>query len=93
MDKKLVKHIAKLSSFDLSDTQLEHYTTDLTNICQILDVVQKFDANGLEPMVSPVTESFKFRDDVPNDQDNRVSFDNFACEIFDDYFMVPQVVK
>ncbi|ASG68852.1 glu-tRNAgln amidotransferase C subunit [Francisella halioticida] len=93
MDKKLVKHIAKLSSFDLTDAQLEQYTQDLTNICEILDTVKDFDAQGAKPMVSPISMDFKFREDIPQDQDNRASFDKFACEIVDDYFMVPQVVK
>ncbi len=93
MDKKLVKHIAKLSSFELSDNQLEQFTSDLTNICEILDVVQGVDTKDAESMISPVTEKFKFRDDKPQNQDNRASFDNFACEVLDDYFMVPQVVK
>ncbi|API87600.1 Asp-tRNA(Asn)/Glu-tRNA(Gln) amidotransferase subunit GatC [Francisella uliginis] len=93
MDKKLVKHIAKLSSFDLTDTQLEQYTQDLTNICEILDTVKDFDAQGVQPMVSPISMDFKFREDIPQDQDNRASFDKFACEVVDDYFMVPQVVK
>ncbi|QIW10940.1 Asp-tRNA(Asn)/Glu-tRNA(Gln) amidotransferase subunit GatC [Francisella sp. LA112445] len=93
MDKKLVEHIAKLSSFDLTDTQLEQYTQDLTNICEILDTVKDFDAQGVQPMVSPINMDFKFREDVPQDQDNRASFDKFACEVVDDYFMVPQVVK
>ena len=93
MDKKLVKHIAKLSSFDLTDTQLEQYTQDLTNICKILDTVKDFDAQGVQPMVSPISMDFKFREDISQDQDNRASFDKFASEVVDDYFMVPQVVK
>ncbi|MED7818947.1 MULTISPECIES: Asp-tRNA(Asn)/Glu-tRNA(Gln) amidotransferase subunit GatC [unclassified Francisella] len=93
MDKKLVEHIARLSSFDLTDAQLEQYTQDLTNICKILDTVKDFDAQGVEPMVSPISMDFKFREDIPQDQDNRASFDKFACEVVDDYFMVPQVIK
>ena len=93
MDKKLVKHIAKLSSFDLTDTQLEEYTQDLTNICEILDTVKDLDAQGVQPMVSPISMDFKFREDILQDQDNRASLDKFACEVVDDYFMVPQVVK
>ena len=93
MDKKLVKHIAKLSSFDLTEEQLEKYTHDLTNICEVLDTVKDFDAEGVEPMVSPISAEFKFREDIAQDQDNRASFDKFACEVEDDYFMVPQVIK
>ncbi|OEZ32937.1 glutamyl-tRNA amidotransferase [Francisella endosymbiont of Amblyomma maculatum] len=93
MDKKIVKHIAKLSCFDLTEEQLEQYTKDLTNICKILDTVRNFDAQGVKPMISPISVNFKFREDIPQDQDNRASFDKFACEIVDDYFMVPQVVK
>jgi len=93
MDKKLVKHIAKLSSFELTESQLEQYTKDLTNICEILDAVKCCDAKGVEPMVSPITTEFKFREDVAKEQDNRADFDKFACEVTDDYFMVPQVVK
>lgn len=93
MDKKLVEHIAKLSSFELTENQLEQYTIDLTNICEILDAVKDYDAKGVEPMVSPITTGFKFREDVVIPQDNRADFDKFACEVIDDYFMVPQVVK
>lgn len=44
-------------------------------------------------MISPITTEFKFREDVASKQDNRADFDKFACEVTDDYFMVPQVVK
>ena len=93
MDKKLVEHIAKLSNFKLNEQQLEQYTKDLTNICEILDTIKKVDAQGVAPMISPVDVDFKFREDKPQNQDNRDSFDKFACEVVDDYFMVPQVVK
>ncbi|GAB4222237.1 MAG: Asp-tRNA(Asn)/Glu-tRNA(Gln) amidotransferase subunit GatC [Francisella sp.] len=93
MDKNVVKHIAKLSCFDLNENQLEQYTQDLTNICKILDKVTILDVQSVEPMVSPINTDFKYREDIPQNQDNRASFDKFACEIVDDYFMVPQVVK
>lgn len=93
MDKKLVQHIAKLSSFELTEGQLEQYTKDLTNICEILDTVKDYDAKGVQPMISPITTAFKFREDVSTKQDNRAAFEQFACEVTDDYFMVPQVVK
>jgi aspartyl-tRNA(Asn)/glutamyl-tRNA(Gln) amidotransferase subunit C len=93
MDKNLVKHIAKLSSFELNDNELEQYTNDLTNICEILDSVKAYDAKGVKPMISPISGAFKFREDVSQDQDNRADFDKFACEVVDDYFMVPQVIK
>lgn len=93
MDKKLVKHIAKLSSFELTESQLEQYTKDLTNICEILDTVKEYDAKDTKPMVSPISSRFKSREDVPQNQDNRADFNKFAYEVTDDYFMVPQVVK
>ncbi|APC97058.1 Asp-tRNA(Asn)/Glu-tRNA(Gln) amidotransferase subunit GatC [Pseudofrancisella aestuarii] len=93
MDKQLVEHIAKLSSFKLTSDELEKFTKDLTNICEILDAVKKVDTQGVKPMISPLSVDFKFREDVPTDQDNRKSFEKFACEIVDDYFMVPQVIK
>ena len=93
MDKKIVKHVAKLSSFELTESQLEQYTKDLTNICKILDAVKDCDTKGVEPMISPITTAFKFREDLAREQDNRADFDKFACEVTDDYFMVPQVVK
>jgi aspartyl-tRNA(Asn)/glutamyl-tRNA(Gln) amidotransferase subunit C len=93
MDKKLVKHIAKLSSIRLSEAELDQYTKDLTNICEILDTVKNVDTTGVKPMISPLSVNFKFREDIATNQDNRADFDKFAVEIVDDYFMVPQVIK
>lgn len=93
MDKKLIKHIAKLSSFELTENQLEQYSNDFISICEILDTVKDYDAGNVAPMVSPITTAFKFREDVAKKQDNRADFTKFACEVTDDYFMVPQVVK
>ncbi len=93
MDKKLVEHIAKLSSFKLTEAELGQYTKDLSNICEILDTVKSVDTSGVEPMISPLSVDFKYREDIAKNQDNRESFDKFAIEITDDYFMVPQVIK
>ena len=93
MDKKTVKHIAKLSNFNLSDEQLNSYTKDLTDICEILDMMKTIDVQGVDPMVSPLNTDFKSREDVCQNQDHRDTFDQYACEVIDDYFMVPQVIK
>lgn len=93
MDKKLVKHIAKLSSIRLSEAELDQYTKDLTNICEILDTVKNVNTIGVKPMISPLNVNFKFREDIATNQDNRADFNKFAIEVVDDYFMVPQVIK
>ena len=93
MNKELVKHIAKLSSFELTELQLEQYTKDLSNICKILDAVKKVNTDGTKPMVTPLTTNFKFREDVSSEQNNTNIFKTFACEVENDYFIVPQVIK
>ena len=93
MDKSLVSRIAQLSNLKANDEELEDYTSDLKNICKILDVVKNIDAQDIEPMVSPIKVDFKFREDLVEDQDNRAVFEDFALSVIDDYFIVPQFVK
>lgn len=92
MDKKLVQYIAKLSSFNLTEEEVERYTYEISNIFEILDVVKNFNNKDIEPMISPVSSTLKLSEDIIQDQDNRSSFSKFACDVEDDYFMVPQVI-
>lgn len=93
MDKKTIQHIAKLSNFKITDQELAKYEKDLTGICQILDTVKNLDISSVEPMVSPLDTKFKSREDIQTKQDKRDVLKSFACEVEDDYFMVPQVIK
>ncbi len=57
-----IKHIARLSRLELSDTELEHYRHDLDSIVGYMDILESVPADKLaaitprEPLTLPLRE-------------------------------------
>jgi aspartyl-tRNA(Asn)/glutamyl-tRNA(Gln) amidotransferase subunit C len=62
-----VRHIAKLARLTLSDDEVKKFTKELTAILDYVDVLQKVDTNGVEPLKQVTGLTSAFRDDVITD--------------------------
>lgn len=63
ISKEEVLHIAALSRLDLTDKELEKYTTDLSNIVDYANELAKVDIEGVKPTAHILDIKNIFRED------------------------------
>jgi aspartyl-tRNA(Asn)/glutamyl-tRNA(Gln) amidotransferase subunit C len=88
-----VRHLAALSSLQLSDQEADSLRTDLENIIGYFDQLKELDTTGVEPtyQVNPLENVW--RDDVVQDSGvDRTALLALAPESTTDSIKVPQVL-
>ncbi len=63
VNKKFIKHIAKLSRFDLTDEELEKFTSQMKTILDSADVLQKVDVTKVSKEPRMVVDFEELRED------------------------------
>jgi len=64
MDKKTLRHIAKLSRISLTDEELEKFTPQMQTILDSAKILQEVNTNNITPMKRHIPFS-QLREDVP----------------------------
>lgn len=64
LDREAVLHIAKLARVDLSDEEIETFSTQLSEIIGHFDVLNAVDTEGVEPTAHTLPLRNVFSDDV-----------------------------
>ncbi len=59
-----VRHIAKLARLQLTEEEVQRFTTELTSIFNTIDVLQKVDTKGVEPTAQVTGLHNMFREDT-----------------------------
>ena len=88
-----VRHLAALSSLQLSDTEADSLRVDLENILGYFDQLKELDTTGVQPtyQVNPLENVW--RDDVVQDSGvDRATLLSLAPEHTDDSIKVPKVL-
>lgn len=94
-----IKKIAKLAKLSLNENDIGKYTSQLSNIMQMISEMNKVDTDSISPMTSVCDMETRLRDDEVTEQNlsdslfsNAPGKDaNFAKEI--KCFIVPKVVE
>jgi aspartyl-tRNA(Asn)/glutamyl-tRNA(Gln) amidotransferase subunit C len=64
LDRKLVLHVANLARLDVTEEEIVKYQTQLKNILDEIDKINKVDINSDEILITPTTSLNKYREDV-----------------------------
>ena len=91
LTKDQVRHIAKLARLNLSNEEVEKFTTELTQILDYVEVLQEVDTNDVEPtaQVTGLTNSFR-DDEIRNDGPTREELlDCSPLPVVDDQIQTP----
>ena len=92
MDKKTVQKVARLSSIEMSDEQLDNMAPQLTNILGFIEQLSEVDTDGVEPLANVADIDLRLREDVINDGDCQEKVLANAPESTQGFFVVPKVV-
>lgn len=59
-----IKHIASLARLGLSDTDIEDYCTQLSEVLDNFEILKQVDTDNVQPTAQSITLQNVFRDDV-----------------------------
>jgi aspartyl-tRNA(Asn)/glutamyl-tRNA(Gln) amidotransferase subunit C len=93
MDKKTVQKVARLSSIEMSDEQLDNMAPQLSKILGFIEQLSEVDTEGVEPLANVVDIDLRLREDVINDGDCVEKVLANAPEATQGFFVVPKVVE
>ena len=87
-----VVHVAKLARLDLTTTEIDEYTADLTAVLEHAQDLAALDTEGVSTTAHPLPLSNVFRDDVVRPSVDRDVVLAMAPDAQNDRFRVPQIL-
>ena len=64
LEKKDIEHIANLARLELSESELEKYGSQLSDVLNYIDMLQEVDVEGVEPTAQVTGMENIYREDV-----------------------------
>jgi aspartyl-tRNA(Asn)/glutamyl-tRNA(Gln) amidotransferase subunit C len=87
-----VAHVARLARLDLSEDELERYTTQLAAVLEHAADIAVLDIEGVPPTAHPFPLTNVFRDDVAEPGLERDEVLAQAPEVESDRFRIPRIL-
>ena len=92
VSKEEILHIAKLANLKLKEEEIPDYITNLQDILNFANIVNKAPIEGLETSIGAIDNFNVFRkDEVKAFEDNKALLEN-APEKEDNMFKIPKVI-
>ena len=88
-----VKKIAHLARLNLSDEDIELYTTQLSTILDFIAHMDEVDTSKVEPLAHPLELSQRLRPDEINEPDLRDKYQRIAPQVEAGLYLVPKVIE
>lgn len=86
------KHVAKLARLDLAPAELELYTSQLNNILDYAQSLQKINTENIEPTYSSIEAQRELRADEVKDFNNKEKIIENGPVTSGTSFVVPKIV-
>lgn len=87
-----VAHVARLARLDVTDDELEIFTTQLADVLDHAADVEALDTEGVPPTAHPLPIDNVFRDDVVQPSLDREEVLAMAPAVEDGRFRVPRIL-
>lgn len=92
IDKKTIEHIALLARLEISDTQAQEFSEQLSKALVYFQQISKIDTAGVEPLVTPVDLNGFWREDISENQLSAEQIVENAPDKSGNLFKVPPAV-
>lgn len=92
LDNKTVRKIAALAKLDITDTEIDQYQQDLSNILDLVAQMQECNTDNIDVMTHPMDATMRLRDDIITEKDQRDSLQSVAPAIENGLYLVPKVI-
>ena len=87
-----VRKVAKLARLELTEDQIEIYTSQLEDILSYVDQLQEIDTQGIPPTTRAVEVVNSMREDIVEDNSTREDILKQAPHREGDFFRVPKIL-
>jgi aspartyl-tRNA(Asn)/glutamyl-tRNA(Gln) amidotransferase subunit C len=88
-----VAHVAHLARLEFTEAQTELFTFQINNILLYMEMLNRVDTTGVEPMTHAIAQQNAFREDIAAlSLDRRLTLAN-APDARGDFFRVPKVIE
>lgn len=92
VSKEEILHIAKLGSLKIKDEEVEEYITNLQDILNFANIVNKAPIEGLDTSISATENYNVFRKDEVKEFEDKEALLQNAPEQEDNMFKIPKVI-
>jgi aspartyl-tRNA(Asn)/glutamyl-tRNA(Gln) amidotransferase subunit C len=92
-DQSDVKKIAHLARLAVSEEEAASLSGDLSQILDLVAVMEKVDTKGVDPMAHPLHMTQRLREDVVTETDIRRKAQAIAPATENGLFLVPKVIE
>ena len=88
-----VTHVARLARLEFTEAEAEKFTSQLNNILMYMDMLNRVDTTGVEPMTHAIAQKNAFREDNITPSLVRDFTLANAPDTRGDFFRVPKVIE
>lgn len=88
-----VSTVAKLAKLSFNDSQCVEYTHSLNKILSLMECLQQFDTDGVEPLKSPFDNAQPLRTDTITEHNQRDLYQTIAPATQAGLYLVPRVIE
>jgi aspartyl-tRNA(Asn)/glutamyl-tRNA(Gln) amidotransferase subunit C len=88
-----VKKIAHLARIELSDSEIDELSPELTNILDMVAQMDKVDTTGIKPMAHPFDAMQRLRTDEVTEVNQRDYFQQLAPDTEQGLYLVDKVME
>ncbi|MFB2538733.1 MULTISPECIES: Asp-tRNA(Asn)/Glu-tRNA(Gln) amidotransferase subunit GatC [unclassified Acinetobacter] len=93
LDASTVQQVAKLAKLSFDEAQANATAHGLNKILHMMDALQQFDTDGVEPLKNPFDDHQPLRKDIVTEYDKRQDYQQVAPATQDGLYLVPRVVE
>jgi len=93
LDRSDVKNIADLARLAVSDENLDKYSSELSNILDLVEQMNAVDTDDVQPLAHPTDAVQRLRADKVTEENNREKYMANAPAQEEGLFLVPKVVE
>jgi aspartyl-tRNA(Asn)/glutamyl-tRNA(Gln) amidotransferase subunit C len=90
---KDIQKIAHLARLNLSETNVQTYTAQLSTILDFSAQMDKVNTNKIEPLAHPLDIAQRLRNDIVTEPNDREKFQQLAPQEKAGLYLVPQVIE
>lgn len=88
-----VKKIAHLARLNMSEEDFTLYTSQLSNILDLVAQMNQADTSHIDPVANPLELSQRLRPDIITELNQRELFQKIAPAVEDGLYLVPKVIE
>jgi aspartyl-tRNA(Asn)/glutamyl-tRNA(Gln) amidotransferase subunit C len=88
-----INKIAYLARLTIDKSEAASYANTLSEILDLVEQMNEIDTDGVEPLLHPMEDIQRLREDVVTEEIKRESFQKIAPKTKDGLYLVPKVIE